>query len=68
MALASALPQHGFQGRLRRFWTAFSATLVGDFVATGVAIAGVTAIFLACSFALIWFAWLGRMILHGFGR
>ena len=68
MALASALPRHGFPERLRQYWTAFSATLAGDIVATAVAIAGVAAIFLACSFALIWFAWLARMILHGVGR
>ena len=53
MAVALELQAHSFRESLRRYWLAFSKTVIGDVVATAIAITGMAVLFLACSYAVI---------------
>ena len=53
MAFSSVLRTDSLPQRLRAFWATFSATLIGDIVATAIAIIAMSALFLAGSFAVI---------------
>lgn len=67
MAVALTFQVRSFRGMLLRYWNAFSTTLVGDIIATAIAITGIAVLFLACSFLLIWVARVGAAILHHIG-
>ncbi|HEX3430770.1 MAG TPA: hypothetical protein VHT03_07780 [Rhizomicrobium sp.] len=43
-------------GRWRAVWSAFSATVAGDIVATAIAIAGVSVLFIGGAFAALYLA------------
>ena len=64
MAVALEASGHSFHGLLLRYWTAFARTVIGDIIATAIAITGISALFLACSFAVIWLARMGAAIWH----
>lgn len=67
MALVSVLRTRGVRGALREFWRSFSATLIGDMVATAVALTAMCALFLACSFAVIGFSRGAGVLFHLLG-
>ncbi|HLY06621.1 MAG TPA: hypothetical protein VKR31_12830 [Rhizomicrobium sp.] len=54
MAVAFDGREHSLQGLVRRYWTAFTKTVIGDVIATVIAITGISALFLAGSFGVIW--------------
>jgi len=67
MTLELELRAHSFAGRLRTFWATFSKTVIGDLIATVVAIVGMSALFLACAFAMIGLMHAGRVTLRILG-
>ena len=54
MVLQSVLRTESFAGRLRTYWTAAARTVIGDIIATAIAIGGVGLLFVAGAFAAIW--------------
>lgn len=67
MAVALDTREHSVQELLRRYWTAFTKTVIGDILATVIAIAGISAIFLAGSFGVIWLTRIGAAIWNHLG-
>lgn len=53
MAAALELESRSFRGLARRHWKAFSTTVIGDIIATAIAITGMSLLFLGCSFAVV---------------
>jgi hypothetical protein len=54
MTLELELRAHSFGGRLRAIWTAVSKTVIGDIIATAIAITGMSVLFLACAIGVMW--------------
>jgi hypothetical protein len=54
MTLGLELRAHSLGGRLRSFWVAVSKTVIGDVIATAIAIVGMSVLFLACATGVIW--------------
>lgn len=67
MAVAVESEARSFGGLLRRHWRVFSTTLIGDIMATAIAITGVSLLFLGCSFAVLWLARIGAALMRHVG-
>jgi hypothetical protein len=67
MALESLLRAHSVWGRVRVRWMSFSGTVIGDIVATAVAIGGVAALFVASSFVAVGLARAFHLVLRLLG-
>jgi hypothetical protein len=53
MTLVSGVRAESFRERLRSHWSAFSRTLIGDLIATAIAILLMSVSFLVCTIATI---------------
>lgn len=67
MASQPVTRTNSFTDVLRRRWTAISATVVGDILATALAIGGMCALFLACTFGVLGLMRAAGFVLHHMG-
>jgi hypothetical protein len=58
---------NSFTGGWRRRWAAISTTVVGDVLATALAIGGMCMLFLACTFAVLGLMHATEFALHHLG-